>query len=58
MPQELKNLYLSGRESFELTLPDSAVKFFFYHDSQAERDWAYLYMARNNAHLAPRKSIF
>lgn len=49
MPQELKNLYLSGRESFELTLPDSAVKFFFHHDSQAERDWAYLYIARNNS---------
>ena len=49
MPQELKNLYLSGRESFELTLPDSAVKFFFYHDSQAEHVWAYLYIARNNS---------
>ncbi len=53
MPQELKNLYLSGRESFELTLPDSAVKFFFYHEqaqeSKAEYDWAYLYIARNNS---------
>lgn len=49
LPQELKNVYQSGRESFELTLPDSAVKFFFHHDSQAERDWAYLYIARNNS---------
>ena len=52
MPQELKSLYQSGREHFELTLPDSAVKFVFYHgpdpQTQANHDWAYFYIARND----------
>ena len=28
MPQELESVYQSGRANFELTMPDSAVKFF------------------------------
>ena len=53
MPQELKSLYQSGREHFELTLPDSAVKFVFYHEpdpqTQQSCDWAYIYIARNDS---------
>ena len=52
MPAELKSVYQSGRESFELTLPDSAVKFTFSHEydplSQVGSDWAFIYVARND----------
>lgn len=51
MPQELKSVYLSGRENFELTMPDSAVKYTFYHEhdpvTDVGCDWAYIYIVLN-----------
>ena len=53
MPQELKNIYQSGREHIELTMPDSAVKIFFYHEHDPETnqgsDWAYIYIKLNDS---------
>ena len=53
MPQELNSVYQSGRANFELTMPDSAVKFFFHHEldpqTQKSYDWAYIYIALNDS---------
>ena len=53
MPQELESVYQSGRANFELTMPDSAVKFFFHHEldpqTQKSYDWAYIYIALNDS---------
>lgn len=50
MPQKLKNHYQSGRDHFELTMSDSAVKYFFFHEqdpmTQKGCDWAFIYIAR------------
>lgn len=52
MPQELKTIYRSGRESFDLSMPDSAIKLSFSHEHDPQTnqgiDWAFIYIFLND----------
>lgn len=52
MPQELKTVYRSGRESFDLSMPDSAIKLSFSHEHDPQTnqgiDWAFIYISLND----------